>query len=78
MNYFKAERIWTPIAAVLAILVFSSVSGLINGVFVMLVWNWLMPIIFGLGKITFWQGWGLSFLCSILFTRTVRLNETKQ
>ena len=30
-------------------------------------WNWLMPAIFGLTKITFWQALGLSFLAHILF-----------
>lgn len=33
----------------------------------MWLWNWLMPTIFGLGKITFWQALGLNLLCSILF-----------
>jgi hypothetical protein len=34
---------------------------------VMLLWNWLMPEIFGLKRITYWQGWGLLALCTILF-----------
>lgn len=34
---------------------------------VMLLWNWLMPEIFGLKTITYWQGWGLLALSSILF-----------
>lgn len=29
-------------------------------------WNWLMPTIFGLTKITFWQALGLSFSASQL------------
>jgi hypothetical protein len=33
----------------------------------MWLWNWLMPVIFGLGKITFWQAMGINMLCSILF-----------
>ena len=33
----------------------------------MWLWNWLMPAIFGLTEITFWQAWGLLFLCSLLF-----------
>ena len=28
----------------------------------MWLWNWLMPIIFGLTKITFWQALGLNLL----------------
>jgi len=34
---------------------------------VMLLWNWLMPEIFGLKTITYWQGGGLLALSSILF-----------
>ena len=34
---------------------------------VMLLWNWLMPIIFGLPAITFWQALGLSLLAGLLF-----------
>ena len=33
-------------------------------------WNWLMPVLFSLTTITFWQAWGLVFLTSILFKRT--------
>lgn len=34
---------------------------------VMLLWNWLMPDIFGLKQITYWQAWGLMALSCILF-----------
>lgn len=34
---------------------------------VMLLWNWLMPEIFGLTTLTYWQSWGLLILSSILF-----------
>jgi len=37
------------------------------GLAVMLLWNWLMPDIFGLKRLTYWQAWGLLLLCSILF-----------
>jgi len=37
------------------------------GLVVMKLWNWLMPEIFGLKRITYWQGWGLLLLCAILF-----------
>ncbi len=37
------------------------------GFVVMLLWNWLMPPIFGLPEITYWQGWGLVLLAHILF-----------
>jgi hypothetical protein len=34
---------------------------------VMLLWNWLMPDIFGLKRLTYWQAWGLLLLSHILF-----------
>lgn len=37
------------------------------GLVVMALWNWLMPEIFGLSRITYWQAWGLFLLFSILF-----------
>lgn len=36
---------------------------------VMLLWNWLMPTIFGLIAINFWQALGLLVLARILFGR---------
>jgi hypothetical protein len=33
----------------------------------MLLWNWLMPMIFGLTTLTFWQSFGLMLLASFLF-----------
>jgi hypothetical protein len=39
----------------------------IFGFFVMLLWNWLMPDIFGLKTISYWQAWGLLILSWILF-----------
>ena len=34
---------------------------------IMLLWDWLMPTLFGLGTITWTQAWGLSVLCGLLF-----------
>jgi len=36
------------------------------GLVTMLLWNWLMPDIFGLKTITYWQAWGLLLLSFIL------------
>ena len=32
-----------------------------------LLWNWLMPVVFGLKVITWWQALGLAWLSGILF-----------
>ena len=36
---------------------------------VMILWNWLMPDIFGLKEITWIQALGLNFLTGLLFSR---------
>ena len=40
----------------------------------MLLWNWLMPVIFGLPTITWLQALGLCILCSILFKSSGKVN----
>ncbi len=42
-----------------------------------LLWNWLMPLIFGLPHITFWQAVGLNLLSSILFKTNINTNKNK-
>jgi len=37
----------------------------------MLLWNWLMPEIFGLPYIGFWQACGLQLLATLLFKPTI-------
>lgn len=39
----------------------------ILGFFIMLLWNWLMPTLFSLPEITYWQAWGLFILSKLLF-----------
>ncbi len=39
------------------------------GWIVMLLWNWLMPELFGLRRLDYWKAWGLLVLCTILFKR---------
>lgn len=39
----------------------------IFGYFVMLLWNWLMPELFGLAIITFWQAAGIVLLARLIF-----------
>lgn len=42
---------------------------------IMWLWNWLMPTIFGLTKITWLQSWGLMILVSFLFRTSVTVKE---
>jgi hypothetical protein len=39
----------------------------LGGIIVKLLWNWLMPPLFGWKEITFWQAWGVLALTRILF-----------
>ncbi|MBP2662096.1 MAG: hypothetical protein H6Q71_44 [Firmicutes bacterium] len=48
-------------------IVLAIIFGLIFGIFVMLLWNWLMPTIFGLTTINYWQGAGLVLMMRLLF-----------
>jgi hypothetical protein len=41
----------------------------------LLLWNWLIPTIFNLPYITFWQACGLNLLASILFKPTINIKK---
>lgn len=45
---------------------------------IMVLWNWLMPFIFGLPEITFWMALGISVLFTILFKGKIIINEIKK
>lgn len=47
--------------------ILAGIIAFLFGYFVKLLWNWLMPSIFGLGTITYWQAFGLVILAKILF-----------
>lgn len=51
-----------PIALVLCVMI-----GAIGAASVALLWNWLLPPLFGWRQITFWQALGLLILCRMLF-----------
>ena len=44
-----------------------AVIGLVFGFVVMSLWNWLMPALFGLPAVGFWQALGLLVLARVLF-----------
>lgn len=61
------RRIGRGIALGFGGLVIAGLLGFLFGLFVMLLWNWLMPTIFGLGEVTYWQAWGIAILAHLLF-----------
>jgi hypothetical protein len=48
-------------------LVGAAVFVAVGGLVVRALWNWLLPPLFGLPAITFWQALGILALCRILF-----------
>jgi hypothetical protein len=52
-------------AAIIGILLFMALGGEV----VKLLWNWLLPPLFGWHAINFWQALGILALCRILFGR---------
>ena len=40
-----------------------------------LLWNWLMPNLFNLPYITFWQAVGLNLMATILFRPTINIKK---
>jgi len=60
----------TMINRVVKVLTFGLMAALfffLFGYVVMLLWNWLMPALFGLHAIGYWQAIGILFLSKILF-----------
>jgi hypothetical protein len=55
------------VARIVGGIIIAGVIAFFFGFVVVWLWNWLMPDIFGLTKITFWQAWGLVVLTHILF-----------
>jgi hypothetical protein len=58
------HRSWKTGVAIVALVL---IGGTAFGWAVTGLWNWLMPTLFGLGRITFWQALGLFVLGRILF-----------
>ena len=59
----RRKFLWFVPAALAALTLFIFIGGTI----VQFLWNWLMPPVFGLKALTFWQALALLALCRILF-----------
>ena len=68
-NYVKHKV--KKIVKIIFFVIFGAIAitaiALLFGYVVMLLWNWLMPAIFGLGAVTFWQAVGVVVLAKLLF-----------
>jgi len=74
---FETESFLTftlmPLVAILLLIVWS----LLLAWPMQLLWNWLVPSICGLGRITFFQAFGLKLLFGLTFGR-ISFNETRK
>ena len=75
VKYFW-ELITKMITGCFTVMIFYVFISLILGFLVSLLWNILMPVLFGLCTISYWQGFLLMILCSILFAR-ININYKK-
>ena len=52
---------------VLGGIIIAVIFAILFGYFVMLLWNWIMPALFGLPEITYWMGFGIILLGRLIF-----------
>ena len=71
MNKCKEEEVNTAMKAlkVIGMILLGAAACFLFGLVVMLLWNWLMPLIFGLTTLNYWQSVGVLALAAILFGR---------
>ena len=80
MNKFRIY--WDIVSPTLGILLISAiiffVIGMVLSIPLCLLWNWLMPFIFGLPKLNLLQTFGLSILISLLAPRKIDLGKKEK
>ncbi len=68
---FKEEKEWNWAGIIIGLIILCT----LQPVLIMFLWNWLMPLLFGLATIGFWEALGLGWLCSLLFKTTSYIKE---
>jgi len=63
------------LTAVLMIAVAIFLAAIIWGFPTMWLWNWLMPKLFGVPTVNFWEAFGLSLLAGILLKSNVNIKK---
>lgn len=69
------ENFGETVVNFIGILIIAFIADLILAWPIMLLWNWLMPLIFGLKVLTFWEAFGVMLLCSLLFSNSSNYNK---
>ena len=66
-RHFRKFNPFIHIPLIIGGLALMAALAFLFGLLVMVLWNWIMPEIFGLSTLTYWQAWGLVLLAHILF-----------
>ena len=61
------RRPFLRVGMIIGGVVLAAALALLFGLLVMVLWNWIMPEVFGLPLLTYWQSWGIVLLAHILF-----------
>lgn len=62
----RSGRFFRTMGKIIAGIFIAAIIAVAVGALVMVLWNWLMPGIFGLRQITYWEGFGLVLLLRLL------------
>ena len=65
--FHNMRRPLIRVGMILGGIVLAAALALLFGLVVMVLWNWIMPEVFGLNPLTYWQSWGIVLLAHILF-----------
>lgn len=76
-NSTMVDDILEVIVVIIQMILVAGIIILVLGLPTMLLWNWLMPTLFGLTKITFIEALGLNLLSAIII-RGFNLNLNKE
>lgn len=62
-----AEAIGAGVGIILVVFLVAFILGFIMAWPVLWIWNWMMPDVFGVSEITYWQAFWGSFLAKLIF-----------
>ena len=65
--FHSMRRPFLRVSMIIGGVVLAAALALLFGLLVMVLWNWIMPEVFGLSPLTYWQSWGIVLLAHILF-----------
>ena len=68
MHHHKHRFSWSFIGQIIGAFAIAALLSLVIAIFVQLLWNWLMPVVFGLPEIGYLQAFGLLVLAKIFFS----------